>query len=337
MTDTELIAPDDYDSPWKDVLEHAFPEFMAFYFPDACAQIDWAQGHEFQNVELRKVVRDAALGKRFADALVQVVLQSGATRLIYIHVEVQGQRDADFEPRMFTYNYRFYDRFGVPVASFAVLADDDEGWRPDHFGFEVLGCRQRLDFPMVKLLDYAPRLEQLEAESNPFAIITAAHLRTRSTKRDPQARYQAKRHLVRQLYRHGWERQRVLDLFAVLDWMMRLPDLLEQQLWQDIAFIEGETRMRYVTSVERLATQRGMQQGLEQGLEQGMEQGLEQGMEQGKLEGEIGMLERLLIRRFGSLSDETAARLKNATSEQIELWADRILDAPTLAAVFMQN
>jgi hypothetical protein len=24
---------DDYDSPWKDVLEHAFPEFMAFYFP----------------------------------------------------------------------------------------------------------------------------------------------------------------------------------------------------------------------------------------------------------------------------------------------------------------
>jgi hypothetical protein len=44
---TQLPA-DDYDSPWKDVLEHAFPEFMAFYFPEAYAQIDWEQGHEFK-------------------------------------------------------------------------------------------------------------------------------------------------------------------------------------------------------------------------------------------------------------------------------------------------
>ena len=59
---TEPSAPqpaaDDYDSPWKDVLEHAFPEFMAFYFPEAHAQIDWALGHEFKNTELRQVVRD---------------------------------------------------------------------------------------------------------------------------------------------------------------------------------------------------------------------------------------------------------------------------------------
>jgi hypothetical protein len=47
----------------------------------------------------------------------------------------------------------------------------------------------------------------------------------------------------------------------VLDWMMRLPDNLEQKLWQDIEQIEGGTRMRYVTSVERLAIERGLQQG----------------------------------------------------------------------------
>ncbi len=82
-----------------------------------------------------------------------------------------------------------------------------------------------------------------------FAIVTAAHLHTRQTKNDPQKRYQAKRTLVRLLYTHGWDRQRILDLFAVLDWMMRLPDGLEQKLWQDIEQIEGETRMRYVTSV----------------------------------------------------------------------------------------
>ena len=29
-----MDTPDDYDSPWKDAVEHYFPEFIAFYFPD---------------------------------------------------------------------------------------------------------------------------------------------------------------------------------------------------------------------------------------------------------------------------------------------------------------
>jgi hypothetical protein len=262
---TEPSAPqpaaDDYDSPWKDVLEHAFPEFMAFYFPEAHAQIDWALGHEFKNTELRQVVRDAELGRRLADALVQVTLTSGEQRWIYIHIEVQGQRDADFAQRMFTYNYRLFDRYACPIASLAVLADDDDGWKPDHYGFEVLGCKHHIQFPVVKLSELADQTEALDTPRNPFALVTAAHLRTRQTRHDPEARYQAKRTLVRLLYRQGWERQRILDLFAVLDWMMRLPDSLEQKLWQDIAAIEGESKMRYVTSVERLAIQRGVQQG----------------------------------------------------------------------------
>ena len=48
---------DDYDNPWKEVLEHAFPEFMAFYFPKANAQIDWEQGHEFKPTELTVMTR----------------------------------------------------------------------------------------------------------------------------------------------------------------------------------------------------------------------------------------------------------------------------------------
>ena len=32
-------AGDDYDSPWKDAIERAFPEFMEFHFPAAHAGI----------------------------------------------------------------------------------------------------------------------------------------------------------------------------------------------------------------------------------------------------------------------------------------------------------
>lgn len=31
---------DDYDTPWKEIVTHAFPEFMAFYFPAAATEID---------------------------------------------------------------------------------------------------------------------------------------------------------------------------------------------------------------------------------------------------------------------------------------------------------
>jgi len=97
-------------------------------FSMAPAQIDWSQGHEFKNTELRQVVRDAELGKRFADTFVQVTLERGEQRWIYIHIEVQGQRDSNFARRMFTYNYRLFDRYARPIASLAVLADEDAGW-----------------------------------------------------------------------------------------------------------------------------------------------------------------------------------------------------------------
>ena len=91
---TEVLPYDEYDSPWKEMLEDAFPEFMAFYFPAAEAQIDWSRGHEFLTTELRQVVREAALGKRFADALVQLHLKDGAERWVYVHVEIQGGKPA---------------------------------------------------------------------------------------------------------------------------------------------------------------------------------------------------------------------------------------------------
>ena len=67
--------------------------------------------------------------------------------------------------------------------------------------------------------------------------------------------------------------------------------------------------------------------------QQWKQQGLEQGLLEGELKSEANVLERQLTKRFGPLSDDTRARLKNATAGQLELWADRILDAPTLAAV----
>lgn len=67
---------------------------------------------------------------------------------------------------------------------------------------------------------------------------------------------------------------------------------------------------------------------------EGLEQGLEQGREQGRLEGERATVQRLLTRRFGPLPEAALARLGAADAETLGLWAERLLDAPSLDEVF---
>lgn len=169
---------DDYDTPWKDILEAYFPHFLQFFFPRVYAGIDWSQGFEFKDKELQKIVRDAKIGRRHADKLVRVVSLEGEDIAVIIHIEIQGGRESDFPKRMYTYNYRFYDRYESYVVSLALLTDEEDNWRPDSFGYEKWGCSVQLKFPMTKILDYAQEIDELEKESSPCAIIVLAHLGT---------------------------------------------------------------------------------------------------------------------------------------------------------------
>lgn len=312
---------DDYDSPWKAAIERYFADFMHFYFPVAHARIDWTQPQTFLDQELRAVVRDAELGKRFVDKLARVSCQGGQTEWIYIHIEIQGSPQDEFAERMFVYHYRLYDRYRKPIASLAVLADDRPNWRPDIFKYEMCGCQMALRFPVAKLLDWAGSEAQLDDSSNPFAVLTLAHLATRATSNDMSARHAAKWRLVQGLYRRGFHRQQVIDLFKVIDWMMRLPREIEQQLRHDLYTLEEESKMAYISSIERLAA------------EEGIEQGIRQGMQQGRIEGKRQSLGRLLFRRFGETPAWASERLSRATEDELDVWADTLLSATTLESL----
>ncbi|MDD5035650.1 MAG: DUF4351 domain-containing protein, partial [Methylococcaceae bacterium] len=71
----------------------------------------------------------------------------------------------------------------------------------------------------------------------------------------------------------------------------------------------------------------------QQGLQQGMQQGIQQGMQRGVQQGEARVLRRQLTRRFGPLPDWAETRLSQATTDQCEEWADRLLDAGSLEGV----
>lgn len=312
---------DDYDSPWKEAIERYFADFLLFYFPDAHAQVDWSTPPVFLDQELRSAVRDGEFGTRIVDKLVRVTRHGGESGWVYVHLEVQGSMQTEFAKRMFVYHCRLFERYNQPIASLALLADDKQGWRPETFAYDVFGCQLVLRFPVAKLLDWAGSEDRLSDSQNPFAIVTQAHLATRATRTDPQARYAAKWALVKTLYKVGWERQQVIDLFKILDWMMRLPKELDQQFKQDLPTLEETMGKPYVTSIERLAIEEGMQQG----------------MQQGRLAGEAHLLSRLLARRFGEVPPWALSRLQAASESELEVWGEALLSAASIEAVFDQG
>jgi uncharacterized protein YoaH (UPF0181 family) len=111
------------------------------------------------------------------------------------------------------------------------------------------------------LLDYADRLEELQASDNAFAILTAAHILTKRTHKNPKDRYSAKFTVTRLLYRNGWDKQKVINFFRVIDWLMKLPLDLTINFKKELNQLEEEQQMRYVTSIEQLAMAEGMQVG----------------------------------------------------------------------------
>jgi len=259
------------------------------------------------------VVQDAELGTRFVDKLVRLTELSGTESWIYIHVEVQGTRQAEFAKRMFVYNYRIFDRYEKPIVSIAVLADEHKHWKPTSYGYNVLGCRHTLEFPVAKLTDYDEKLDALLASDNAFGLITAAHILTRQTRKESQKRYEAKLRLIKILYQRHWDKQRVIDLLTVVDWLMTLPAWLETKVWEEIETIEEIEKMQYITSIERI------------------------GIAKGRLEGESKLLKRQLERRFGTLPAWAIEMLSNATEPALEAWGEAILTAPTLEAVFNRD
>ena len=150
----------------------------------------------------------------------------------------------------------------------------------------------------------------MEASDNPFATVVMAHLHSQATRRRLSQRLEGKLQLVRRLYERGYARDDVLELFRFLDWVFTLPPVLEARFQTAVIEVERERHMPYITSIERMSIEKGRQ------------------------EGEMVMLRRLLTQRFGPLSDGVEQRLYAATVQDLERWADRVLDAQHLEEVF---
>ena len=271
MNDRDEAAAADWDSPWKEVLAAFLPDAIALFLPETHALIDWLRPYELLDKELQQIAPEGVGGRRVVDLLARVTLLTGAEEWLLLHVEVQGQRDAAFAQRMFTYHVRLLDHFNRDVISIAILTDAQPGWRPGPYERGGPASRVRFDYTVVKLLDWRERLSELEASANPFAVVVRAHLLALGTRRDRAGRFAPKLALVRELYQRGFERQQVINLFRFIDWVAGMPKPETARFWSTVRADEEARQMPYVTPTERYLLEQGEIKGLRTAVRLGLE------------------------------------------------------------------
>ncbi len=300
--------PKEEDNLWKEILTAYFKEFVAFFFADIHQDIDWPKGYQFLDKELGKIIRDSKLGSRLADKLVKVYLLGGQETWLLIHIEVQGYRDPHFEERMYIYNYRIFDHQKKEVISLAVLTDSSESYRPSHYQVKRWGFKLSLEFPTIKLLDYNNQWERLETDLNPFALVVMAHLKAQQVK-DGDERLRWKLRLVRMLYQRGYSRAEIIKLFKFIDWLVTLPEELEDRFLEEANSYEEEEVMAFITTPERV------------------------GIRKGRKVAALSLVLRLLKKRVGQLEPELEQRVSALNVEQLEDLGEALLDFAEIGEV----
>lgn len=218
-------------------------------------------------VDFNQLMRESEIGKQFVDKLIKVWLKNGKETWLLIHLEIQSQVDPNFTKRMFSYHYRIFDRYNQEVVSLAILGDNQANWRPQEYSYGRWGCRLSLQFPIVKLLDYESRWSELEQSDSPFAVLVMAHLRTQATTQDLAGRLQWKLSLIKRMYELGYSRDKIQQIFRLLDRLMTLPPELDLNFKAELDRFEAEQQMTYMTSIERIGRAQAIQESIAEVLE----------------------------------------------------------------------
>ncbi|MDY7004673.1 MAG: hypothetical protein SWX82_12115 [Cyanobacteriota bacterium] len=321
---TEITA--NYDEPWKAAISEYFESFLSFFYPEIHVSINWQKKPVSLDKELEQITASATTEKRYADKLFQAWLLDDREIWILIHIEVQSQYDREFSQRMFIYNYRAFDLYHKPVISLAILGDENPSWRPNSYEYGLGNSQMRLDFSIVKLLDY--QWEELESNNNPFAMIVMAHLKTKSTTSNLTEREQWKWQLVRSLYEKGLTKFDIINLFKFIDKMMTLPPELESNFQTKINQYEEEQRMEFLSTIEELAMERGQQIGQERGQEIGAKATCRQNILD-LLEKRFNSLPETLIKAINEINDLALLKqlhLETITVSSVAEFEDLIKD-----------
>jgi hypothetical protein len=199
---------------WKGIIEDFFESFILFFYPEFETSFDFAKGYEFLDKELDQLFPENS-NSRHVDKLVKVFLQDGNPQWILIHIEVQGYKDINFAKRMFTYYYRIYDRYQIPIEAIAIFTDSHKNYSPSTYSTTCLKTKLDYQYYTYKLIDQ--KEEELEKSTNIFGIVMlAASIAFNKQKTQDEKLLELKLNLFRKLLNRGYSREVIHKLVTFL-------------------------------------------------------------------------------------------------------------------------
>ncbi len=292
--------PVHYDELWKNIIEKLFPHFLSFFMPELSADVDLSQGHEFLDKELQKIKLKGKKGKKFTDKLVKVRLKDGTEKWLLIHVEVQGEHEADFGQRMFKYFYRLYDKHDVNITALAVLTYKTA--QLYDFNYDVYGTTHQYRFNTACIANYSEA--ELQKNQNPFALVWLAVQYDSLYRDDEDKKFNLKRELIKMLRKRAYTKDEIIELLEFIDDALHITDIMKNRIFDEetMNILEEDKPMAYVSGFRQRAILEGKLEGK---LE-------------GELKGELKGLQWMLEVKFGTVPNEIQNKIQ-AISDLVTL------------------
>ncbi len=269
---------DDYDNPWKEATVRFFPDCVRKLFPQVYALVDWAREYEVIQNDLPILGIDGKTSKRNVDVLVKVWMLDGKQKLLYLHLEIQFRYEKDFARRVLIYWTRVMEKYNTVPISLVILIDGHKNWRPDRLKVSNGGLKLYFEYPMVKLLDWENRREELLASDNIFCGLILAQLDMIASKRNYEDRAVRKLALMKAMSRRGMDPDHIREMLRFIDWLMKVPSEIYEPYYNEYVRLSEESGMPYVSSFEYFGKKKGIEIGKEIGEKSGEITGLKKGL-----------------------------------------------------------
>ena len=269
------------DSLWKAILEDVFEDFLRFFFKNADELFDMERGFVFLDKELEQLFpsNQDEFSPKYVDKLVKVFTKTGIEQWVLIHIEVQGNTDANFGRRMFQYYYRIYDKYERPITAFAILTDRNKRFRPQTYEHDFLGTTLRYSFNLFKVLEQ--KEQTLLESSNPFAMVILTVLAAlKKGKLTENELLTEKIVLAKRLLAKDFSKNHIRALMNFLKLYVRFENT------ENIVNFEKEIeeltdKTKKTMGIEEFVLDRAKRMGEKIGIEKGMKKGIEKGIERG--------------------------------------------------------
>lgn len=312
--------------------ERMAPFLQAYLPPALVAAVDWSSLQPAQ-----KAFLDEQLHERHAD-LVFTARFHGKPLFFHLLFEHQKSVDPWMPLRLLTYQVRIWETFRknnpkarrLPPVLPIVFFQDQGEWSPSPHFRNLLDLPEDLD---PQWLDFLPdfkhvilNLSELELDAINQDLVLRVVIEALRSVLEPssEASFITAHDALQAL---GDSPDHLAFFRTCITYLFRAGNTLDRKTVFAIINTSKSPRLKEeaMTIAEQL---------IQEGRQEGENVGLKKGRQEGRQEGERLLLERLLTRKFGELDFLAQEKINQASEADLEHWAERILDAKTLAEVF---